>query len=464
MGKDKKEWHPNFLKYMEMIVYHPNYSGLPIKKESNGELKWIAPAESDIGKRRKEWALKKAKDLGYDNEPGVYAKTMFAIHPTKEKPCQICGKTMSLLYIYPNSPLLKSIKKRFGIVYNECIDLGKIWDDLLAHHNSNDDVADFLLNKFKINSIDRKEKEIIIKELEISCRLGGKKLLGPGAMSNFPDRYDGFHSYNRCCRSKEDKGRSKENLKSYNKDRRCYEYWNDGNICAANNFMHSEFFQNISADHIGPISLGFVHDPRYLQPMKGAENSSKRDRLLKKDIEKIIKIENKSGVYPMSWYSARIWEYIKRNFANNPEKIETLYRNALKQNFANVMYIFNFIIKNCHSKGENLLISSFLSNKFSYFDFTYEFDNEGNIISSTIRNKTERASDEIERYCRIAIDSVKEYGSKKNRNLKNNLTDDEITNLRSICFSFNCTGNSCQAKEEIVGLINNIQERLIKNL
>ncbi len=27
-------------------------------------------------------------------------------------------------------------------------------------------------------------------------------MLGPGAMSNAPDRLDGFHSFNRCCRSK----------------------------------------------------------------------------------------------------------------------------------------------------------------------------------------------------------------------------------------------------------------------
>lgn len=107
-------------------------------------------------------------------------------------------------------------------------------------------------------------------------------------MSYFPDRYDGFHTYNRCCRATQDKGRSKENLKSYTKDRRAYEYWSDGNIHAANQFMGSAFFDGTSADHIGPISLGFVHDPRYLQPMPGGDNSSKRDRLQIVGIESII--------------------------------------------------------------------------------------------------------------------------------------------------------------------------------
>ena len=48
-------------------------------------------------------------------------------------------------------------------------------------------------------------------------------LLSPGVMSNAPDRLDGFHSYNKCCRAKEDKGRSKENLNKYGEDRRAYE-------------------------------------------------------------------------------------------------------------------------------------------------------------------------------------------------------------------------------------------------
>ena len=47
-------------------------------------------------------------------------------------------------------------------------------------------------------------------------------------MGNPPDRLDGFHSYNRCCRGTSDKGRFKENLKRYGDDRRAYENWSDG--------------------------------------------------------------------------------------------------------------------------------------------------------------------------------------------------------------------------------------------
>ena len=54
-------------------------------------------------------------------------------------------------------------------------------------------------------------------------------------------------------------------LKSYTKDRRAYEYWSDGNI-HGQPIYGSPFFNNISADHIGPISLGFVHDQDIYNP------------------------------------------------------------------------------------------------------------------------------------------------------------------------------------------------------
>ncbi len=92
------------------------------------------------------------------------------------------------------------------------------------------------------------------------------------------------------------KGGQKKISKSYTKDRRAYEYWSDGNIHAANQFMGSRFFKGASADHIGPISLGFVHDPRYLlQPMPGGDNSSKRDRLQIVDIESIVETEKEQA-------------------------------------------------------------------------------------------------------------------------------------------------------------------------
>ena len=55
-----------------------------------------------------------------------------------------------------------------------------------------------------------------------------KGKLSPGVMCNPPDRLDGFHTYNACCRSVEDTGRHKENLARYTQYRRAYENWAEG--------------------------------------------------------------------------------------------------------------------------------------------------------------------------------------------------------------------------------------------
>jgi hypothetical protein len=91
-------------------------------------------------------------------------------------------------------------------------------------------------------------------------------------MSNAPDRLDGFHSYNLCCRGKQDTGRAADNLKTYGVDRRAFEHWCEGDWSAANALMNSVTegtcarcgaFGQLTADHVGPISLGFLHSPRF---------------------------------------------------------------------------------------------------------------------------------------------------------------------------------------------------------
>ena len=426
MAREERNWHPRFMSYMNEIVNHPNYRGLSIERKDDGSYGWIAPAKSAVGKARIKWCLEKAHELGFAIQPGVYADVMLAIHPTKWKVCQTCGEKMSLFYHYPNAYFLTGLNCQFGTKYTECDHISDIWDDLISNGFCHTQVASYLISKGSLDLSVTASKDEIINRLEYACRKGSKKCLGPGAMSNFPDRFDGFHTYNRCCRSSQDKGRSKENLKSYTKDRRAYEYWSDGNIHAANQFMGSSFFDGISADHIGPISLGFVHDPRYLQPMEGGDNSAKRDRLQVVDIVKIIKTEQTTGIYPMSWYSKEIWEYIRANYICSPAKVGGVYRDALKQNMANYMYILWYIMEKCPRNGTDFLISAFLQPNFEYFNYSYSFNSRGEIIDRKFRHYTARNENETKRYCRIAIDAVYDYMDKNNRNTAADLTHSEM--------------------------------------
>lgn len=466
MTRITRSWNNDFELYMEEIAAHPHYKDLPIERKKDGSLAWFAFAKSELGKARVIWAEKKAQELGIALQYGVYAKVMRHIHPTQIHTCQICGSKMSINYVYPNAHLITAIKKSFGFDFSDCDNVSDIWDQLIDNGVSTDDLHTFFIRKFKILDIHNAEKDSILLRCEQKCREDGCRLLGPGAMSNFPDRFDGFHTYNRCCRATEDTGRSSENLKSYTKDRRAYEYWSDGNIHAANQFMGSPFFAHTSADHIGPISLGFVHDPRYLRPMAGSDNSTKRDRLLIDDIEEIIAIEATTRVYPMSWYSARLWNFIKENYMQHKKAISTLYRDTLKQNMSNFMYIIN-IMQDTPS-GYEFLCKEFIEPKENYFLYSYEFDESGNIIKQTPRRCTERSRNEMLRFKRIAFTAVADYNEKNNRHISPDLTEEEkceLTTLsNAIRLATNPNGNNDYSlcRQKLEDLIMNIENRLIQ--
>ena len=457
-----KTWHPKFLDYMNFIVNHPNYKGLPIERKPDGSLKWVATAKSDIGQRRKKWAIEKAKSLGIPNEPGVFAKVMFEIHPTKSKVCQICGKTMSLYYVYPNVNFVKAIKKVFNYDCDTCTSIYDILDMILNEH-SESKVKAFLIKKFKLDpSHKNKNWRDLLDECELACRLRGCGLMGPGAMSNFPDRYDGFHTYNRCCRAKEDTGRFDTNLRSYTKDRRAYEYWSDGNIHAANQYMGSGFFAGTSADHVGPISLGFLHDPLFLRPMPSGDNSSKRDRLQYNDIETIINIEIANNICGMSWYSKIIWEFIKCHYKYHPEYLESFW-NALKTSRNTYMNFLWMIIDSGKEDGVMFCIEALLRPNLHYFEYDYKFGPNGRIISKTKRNITEATKKEAERYFRIAIQSVLDYHSKENRHQKFEITKEEKIKMNRLISELKYH-NWKSLKEQLINLVKNHENSIVMEL
>ena len=82
----------------------------------------------------------------------------------------------------------------------------------------------------------------------------------------------------------------------------------------------------------------------------------------------------------------------------------------------NFMFILGQIIHRTQN-GKDYLINCFLEQNAKYFDYAYEFDEKGNIIEQSPRHFTGRNSDEMQRYFRIAINSVDDYNAKENRNL-----------------------------------------------
>ena len=458
---EEKVWAKEFLEYEEFIANHPNYKGLPITKGKGGKYNWIATGQSEVGKKRKAWAEKKGREIGIDvNSSKFYSEVMLAIHPTKTKPCQICGKSMSLYYHYPNANLVKAFKKEFNYECDVYESIYDICDNLKKHRITEKQIINFLKNKCKLDD-NYTDLDTLICHCELKCRNGLSKMLGPGAMSNFPDRYDGFHTYNRCCRSTEDKGRSKENLRTYGKDRRAYEYFSDGNIHAADRFMNSKFFEGKSADHIIPVSLGGVHDSHYLQPMSTGDNSSKRDRLVKDDVLKAIDIETKSRQKAVSWFVFDLWEYLKRHVKSFAQTDFENFRVCLKQNMTDFLNVLCLIKQLDNEIGIEFITEILLKPKYKYFEIDYDFNADGS-YSKKNRHITERASDEFERMKRISLDSLDEYDTKDNRNMTADFSEREKVEIDEICQTIQ-NKNFSKANNLLVDLMRNIQERLLND-
>ena len=463
MAREKKDYSKEFLEYQEYIVRNENYKGIPFKRKPDGSIVWLAPKQTEIGRERIEWARQIASIIGIDTtEDGWMAKVMYAIHPTKMKPCQTCGKILSLNYIYASKSLIKAIYKEFNYIddcydITETTDINQIIHILLDSGYELDCIKEFLIKKFKLNQLNPNSRiEEIVDECIKKCKYGTCKYLGPGAMSNFPDRLCGFHSYNRCCRKKEDKGRHKENMDSYNKDRRAYEYWSDGNIPLANKYMKSKYFKGETADHIGPISLGFKHESIFMQKATFSENSAKRDRISETDIKKLIKLEGKYNISSMSWYGERIWEFIKHNYKNlDMEDV----RNALKQNVHSYMKIL-YVIKN--NTGIDFLCDALIKHKEKYFDYDYKFDENGYPVYIEEKVKTDLYDKEIARLYRVSLASIDEYNNKENRNLNMNLSYDQEEMLRATIAIIK-TGNYQRALNSLRELMYSIQNSLIRS-
>jgi hypothetical protein len=317
--------------------------------KKDGEIRWVVTRSSEAGQARLKWWDSKRKDLGLPKGDAWISKTARAIHPTGKKPCQICGKIMSLDYIYPN----------------------------------------------KRNS------------------------MSPGVMSNAPDRLDGYHTYNLCCRSKQDTGRHKSNLARYGEDRRAYENWSEGDWKAASWLMKEFQKHGISPDHLGPISLGFSHRPKF-RPLTRAANSARNNRMTYEDIKMLLEEEMVEPI--ISSHSKYVWDLLKNKVKNDADALKL--GKLMRENMHHILSIFSYLTE----KGyKDFLIKNFLHPEYANYSIRFDiFDPKTGSFKEmvkTVGTKKQYANN-AKRYIRISFESLKQYSLKKNRNLKNWLDDD----------------------------------------
>lgn len=352
-------------KYVMKVLATDMYKDFPVAYKKNGE-PYVVAVNAVERDKRIAWidALKKKQNASHMNHADFLRKNI----DVKITVCKKCGQEHSIYYEYPNANLLKRIK-----TLKENISIIDQYDE---HHSAINSV-------FKISS----------KSELTSMTRSRSSMLSPGAMSNFPDRLTGFHDFNLCCRRTADKGRHKENMNKYNKDRRSFEFLSDGNIRAANQFMKHEIFKGISADHIGPISLGFVHDPANIAPLSRPENSSKNNRITKSDINQLIEISKTHKV--VSDYAEHIWQdYLKK-----PYPLGKLRVNMLNNTFRymNLMSL----LKELNLKE----FTEVIKKKLWSFDYDFIIDSNGVVLNKVKRRKTASSIKEVERAIRIFSDA-----------------------------------------------------------
>lgn len=461
IGYDK-----NFENYVEMIVAHPNYQGLFYDRNEEGKVNWVVTGMSEKGKTRQSWWDQKCVENNIPIQSGCYAKIARLIHPTGKHVCQCCGKEKSIFYEYPNKNTTKKINKILGTHINPDSDEERVEHTIREIIETNCDSiekAKKLAKAFGLstpNSIEElityTYKELVYKE---------SKMFSPGVMSNSPDRFDGFHSYGLCCRTTKDTGRNPENMDTYTQDRRAYEDWSDGNYNLANRLM-GEFRKQppmpcpicgntakMSADHIGPISLGFCHSTHFA-PMCSSCNSSKNNRFSKKDVDILIELENK-GEQVISWHSKYIWDILKNNINNDSEaqKASSIMAKC-HQNILNILAII-------HKKVGNEFLKRYLHPEFSMIDYRFEnFDlnhlSKMIIIETAIDNKNKRNNQE--RYVRIAFESLTDFLAKQNR--KNYFLIDENSKELNPILSAIEDKNFDTADQKLKELIKNISNKI----
>ena len=169
----------------------------------------------------------------------------------------------------------------------------------------------------------------------------------------------------------------------------------------------------ISADHIGPISLGFAHSPHF-NPLCGPCNSGKNNRMSHQDISELLALED-AGHTVTSWQIAPLWSSCKTAVGDDMQAgllskllriqqhhyLESLYR-VVKAELPELLLQF-LHPEFAHSRIE---LVGFDPATLKFRDTRLEPRQDGYATSRGAR------------MIRIAFDALRDYGIKPHRNLQ----------------------------------------------
>ncbi len=407
--------HPKGLEYQEFIVNHPNYGNLPYTRRRDGNISWITieSSQPDLWLQKLNFWEQKRQELGIEanhvRDAGIRKKVAFANHPTKKHICLYSGTELYIDFRYVSPSKTDKLNELYDqdLRYYD-LDVFEIATVLYEVDKCRGFSEVFNIRKVYASLEDLKE---ILKNDYVDIEYS--PYVSPGVMGNPPDRLDGYHSYNADVRAIADTGRYKDNLKRYTQDRRVYEMWSGGNWKMADR-LYATFVKNgVSPDHIGPMSLGFAHRPKF-QPMTANENSAKGNRMTYSDVQLLLNDE-KNGDEVITWHSKYIWDKLKDKVKNDTDALKL--SGLMRKNLHHVLIVFSMI----NERGHSEFLEQFLNPDYSYFDYEFtgfnpetgEFDEV-----TPIKKEGQNQINNAERYVRIAFESLQKYTVAENRNTK----------------------------------------------
>lgn len=433
-GDARRAWSKAFLRYAYALVEEPAYAGMPATRDDQGKLDWTIPSNRSPGgknwdgnTRRKAWWEAKAHEVGIPVDGKWISQVAKSIHPWGWKPCQTCGRWMRLSYSYPAPKTVAALNGWLPadeqLEVTNYLDIYEVAEHLVNVLGQVDAVRALestlpTLRGAVTNSLAALQREL--EERVVSAEPRGR--LSPGAMSNAPDRLDGFHTYNLCCRARQDTGRSLDNLKTYGVDRRAFERWSEGDWEAANLLMSQTIegtcaqcgaLGPLSADHVGPISLGFQHTP-FFEAVCTSCNSAKNNRMSLRDVEMLRALEGE-GVEVISWHAATLWDDAKQRVQDDASALRLSKLLNVNQ------HEFLRLLLRARTAGIPDVLMQFLSPE--YAEERVEFiglDRTTLRYEQLVRRPRQQtySRSKAARLVRIAFEALDEYGEKEKRNVQ----------------------------------------------
>lgn len=423
-GRGKFDAHENYIRYMNMIADSQIYHDMPNLRSPDGRINWQVSTGKTTSfnkyyNARFDWWVRIADSLGLPgtgNSNDRFSIAARMIHPTKTHACRLCGEDIYIGYMYLNANLAKRWKSisHTEHYYKQQLVVEAAME--LAKRIGKDYAEKELIELFP----ERKDYEHLLKENKyfeyfFSSQHIRSTYLSPGFMANPPDRLDGLHDYCLHCRKKSDPGRSDENMRTYNHDRRAFMWWAEGDWKVADALYNSSGegvcaicgskVDKISPDHIGPLSCGFKQIP-YFEALCGRCNSSKNRRFTFDNVISLLRYEEKFESVA-SWQVRALWDSVKYSVKNDSDaKVLSNYLRAMQDYYLRMLFYIQ-------QTGNCAVLAGLLHPEYAYYDISFQglnpstlqYDefNKNKMLSSGYRSLAARsiriAFEELFAYC-----------------------------------------------------------------